>query len=174
MESACPPTPSRAHPKRFTVLLAENHPGTRESTRRLLESRGGRVLVAADGRQALEVLEHEDPDLVLCELRMPRVDGFAFISRIREDPHRTRLRVVALTVLAGDRDYLRTLEAGFDGHLTKPLDIQALSRFIPELRSDTSRRASARPRRAADAPRPAGSKAPRSRSGGVPRARAAR
>lgn len=117
-----------------TVLVVEDQGDSRDMMRQMLEALGLRVFVAEDGRQALGLLE-EDPDLILCDLLMPRIDGFTLVARLRSDPRWRATPVVAVTGLGYDSDYQRTWEAGFDGHLVKPIDIEivieTLRRHLP-------------------------------------------
>src|SRR5260221_639729 len=105
-----------------TVLVVEDHPDSRDMLRQVVESFGASVAVAADGRQALRVTSWIKPDLILCDLRMPVIDGFGFIDRLRHDPNLSRTAVLAVTALGSDADIKRTWEVGFDGHLVKPID----------------------------------------------------
>jgi CheY-like chemotaxis protein len=72
------------------------------------------------------VLATEEPDAILCDLRMPGLDGFELLRRLRADPHRAHLRVIAVSGFARQTDYQRTSEAGFDGHVSKPFDIATI------------------------------------------------
>jgi two-component system CheB/CheR fusion protein len=111
--------------KGVTVLVVEDHEDTRELFRRILESVGVRALVARHGHEALGLLGQR-LDLVLCDLRMPVMDGFAFLRAMRGDPSVSRVPVVAVTAHGADRDLDATWRAGFDGHLTKPIDYDSL------------------------------------------------
>jgi two-component system cell cycle response regulator DivK len=106
----------------ITVLVVDDDEDTRELLRQVLEFHGARVLLAEDGRGALDILGRTEPDLMLCDLMMPGLDGFGVMKRVREDPRLSRVVVVALTALTSRTDFLRTLKAGFYGHITKPFD----------------------------------------------------
>jgi CheY-like chemotaxis protein len=110
-----------------TVLIVEDHPDSRDMMRQVVESFGASVAVAADGRQALRVISWMKPDLILCDLRMPVIDGFGFIDRLRHDPNLSRTAVLAVTALGSEVDIRRTWEAGFDGHLVKPIDYEMIA-----------------------------------------------
>lgn len=108
------------------ILVVEDHPDSRDLLRQILQSVGARVLLAADGAEALRVATSEPPDLILCDLKMPVMDGFAFLHHLRHTPDVARIPVVAVTALGGEADLQRTWLAGFDGHLTKPIDHDAV------------------------------------------------
>jgi CheY-like chemotaxis protein len=108
------------------VLLAEDSAVNREMLREMLEAWGCAVVEAAGGDEALEKLQEGLPDLVLLDIRMPQLDGYQVLERIRAHPQWRRLPVIALTAFAMDGDRERGLAAGFDGYLTKPVDSQAL------------------------------------------------
>jgi CheY-like chemotaxis protein len=110
----------------LTILLVEDTENSRDATRMMLEFLGAEVLAARDGIEALAVMATRSPDLVLCDLRMPGMDGFEFVrevSRIYGEDHPP---VVAVSGLASKSDHQRTQAAGFDGHLNKPFDDKAL------------------------------------------------
>jgi two-component system cell cycle response regulator DivK len=94
--------------------------------REVLELSGYEVIEAADGEAAIERARAGVPDLVLVDIQMPRLDGYGVLREMRADARLSNVRVVALTAFAmqGDRD--RAMEAGFDGYITKPVEINAL------------------------------------------------
>ncbi|HET8924490.1 MAG TPA: response regulator [Candidatus Acidoferrum sp.] len=105
------------------VLLAEDNAVNQRLAARLLEKRGHRVTVTANGREALDALEKGAYDLVLMDLQMPEMDGFQTTAAIREreKDNGTHLHVVALTAHAMKGDRERCLAAGMDGYLSKPI-----------------------------------------------------
>jgi signal transduction histidine kinase/ActR/RegA family two-component response regulator len=103
-----------------TVLLVEDAPDTREAAHALLGEMGVRVIDAAEGAEALLKLEQHAIDLVLCDLRMPLMDGFELIRRIREDPRHRGLPVIAVSGFATGDDEQHTRDAGFDAYVRKP------------------------------------------------------
>jgi PAS domain S-box-containing protein len=105
------------------VLLAEDNAVNQRLAVRLLEKRGHRVVVAGNGREALEALEKESFDLVLMDVQMPEIDGLAATVTIREKEKvtGTHLAVVALTAHAMKGDRERCLAAGMDDYLSKPI-----------------------------------------------------
>jgi CheY-like chemotaxis protein len=116
------------------VLLVEDDSSHRTVTRAMLERLGAGVIVAANGREGLDQLEQRTPDLILCDLRMPGMDGFEFARRVRAHPRHGEARLIALTGLDPWESSVETWSTGFDAHLTKPVKLEtlgALSRFLP-------------------------------------------
>lgn len=145
------------------MLLVEDHADAREAIRQLLEHMGGaRVALATDGGAALVWLDEQEtlPDVILCDLRMPGMDGFEFLEQLREDRRMNEVPVIALTALAGPGDYHRTFEAGFSAHVEKPVRpnvlLSTVQRIVTEARRQRRlaqrRRSSASRRRSAGAP----------------------
>jgi CheY-like chemotaxis protein len=128
---------------RGTVLVVEDDPDSLEMLRRMLEALGVRTVLAEDGEVALRLFPSTRPDLVLCDLMLPLVDGFMFVNRLRADPRWRRTPVVAVTGLGYESDYERTWETGFDGHVVKPIDMDTLAsvleRYLPRRRRTTRR-----------------------------------
>jgi CheY-like chemotaxis protein len=108
------------------VLVADDNPAGRELVRESLSGLASSIIEAVDGREALKKIRAMLPDLVLLDIQMPEMDGYAVLREIRSDPLLEGIRVVALTALAmyGDRE--RALEAGFDDYLTKPVTVASL------------------------------------------------
>jgi CheY-like chemotaxis protein len=108
------------------ILIAEDNPVNRELLREILEAEHYQVVEAADGQEALVKLEEAAPDLVLLDINMPLLDGFATIRRIRQHQRFFQLPVLAVTAYAMKEDRERILGAGFNGYLSKPIDAVAL------------------------------------------------
>jgi CheY-like chemotaxis protein len=115
------------------VLIAEDNAVNRELLRELLELRGYTVLEACDGEDALRAIEEAQPELLLLDISMPVLDGFAVIRRIRENPRFAGLPVVAVTAYAMRGDRERILSSGFDGYLSKPVSPSALNEELDRL-----------------------------------------
>jgi two-component system CheB/CheR fusion protein len=107
-------------------LLVDDSADTGDATRLLLEALGAEVALTRNGIDALVALGSRSVDAVLCDLRMPGLDGFEFLQRLRADPVRAHLPVVAVSGFARAVDVQRTREAGFDGHVSKPFECPAL------------------------------------------------
>lgn len=109
------------------ILAVDDDPDARSIARQMLEPLGASVVVAGDAEEALALMGRQRPHIVLCDLLMPGTDGFELARRLRGTPGGRRLPVVAVTALGHETDYYRTWEAGFDGHLTKPIDYADLA-----------------------------------------------
>ena len=123
------------------ILIAEDNAVNRELLRELLELRGYSVLEACDGQEALRILEQAQPELLLLDIGMPIMDGFAVIRRIRENPRLAKLPVVAITAYAMRGDQERILNSGFDGYLSKPVNPSSLAAELDRLFTDRSQSA---------------------------------
>ncbi|MGC2366409.1 MAG: response regulator [Candidatus Sulfotelmatobacter sp.] len=115
------------------ILVAEDNAGNRELLRELLEARGYTVSEACDGQEALRMIEQSQPELLLLDIGMPILDGFAVIRRIRENPRLAPLPVVAVTAYAMRGDREKILNSGFDGYLSKPLNPSSLAEELDRL-----------------------------------------
>jgi two-component system, cell cycle response regulator DivK len=105
------------------ILIVEDSPDNMKLFRTLLTLKGHEVTGLSSGESLLGSVEAFGPDLVLMDIQLPGKDGFALLQEIRSSGH-SSLRVVALSAhaMAGDRE--RALDAGFDGYITKPIDIR--------------------------------------------------
>jgi CheY-like chemotaxis protein len=117
----------------INVLVAEDNPVNRELLRELLEAQGYNVIEAADGQEALRMIEVKHPDCLLLDIGMPVVDGFAVIRKIRENPRFATLAVLAITAYAMQSDREKIINAGFDGYLSKPINKRDLANEIERL-----------------------------------------
>lgn len=113
--------PAQPPQRRGRVLIIEDNQANLELMCYLLEASGHATLVARDGSEGLEVASRETPDLIICDLQMPKMDGFQVVRRLKDDPGMRHIPLVAVTAFAmvGDRD--KVLAAGFDGYLSKPI-----------------------------------------------------
>jgi PAS domain S-box-containing protein len=132
------PHPASALPpptRQLRVLLAEDTRANQKLVIHVLTKRGHRVEVAADGQQALDLVEQQDFDVVLMDIQMPRMDGFQVTAAIRKlaIPSKARLPIIAMTAhaLKGDED--RCLAAGMDDYLSKPINSRQLTELVERL-----------------------------------------
>ena len=113
-----------------TILYVEDNPDNRLLVKRILLSEDYSLLEATDAAEALDVLERTHPDLILMDINMPGVDGYTLTAKIKALPGFERVPILAVTanVMRGDKE--KTLEAGCDGYIQKPLDVDQLTREI--------------------------------------------
>jgi CheY-like chemotaxis protein len=115
------------------VLVAEDNPVNRELLRELLENRGYTVVEACDGQEALRMVDETQPDILLLDIGMPVLDGYAVARRIRENPALAPLPLLAITAYAMQGDREKILHSGFDGYLSKPVNARALADELERL-----------------------------------------
>ena len=108
------------------ILLVEDNELNRDMLSRRLVLRGHEVVIAEDGRMALEMALREFPDLVLMDLGLPVMDGWEATRRLKADARTAALPVIALTAHAMADDRMRAIEAGCDDFDTKPVDLARL------------------------------------------------
>ena len=114
------------------VLVIEDNPTNMELMSYLLEARGYTCLKANDGESGVALAGRERPDLVLCDIQLPRMSGFDVLSQIRADGLLPKdVPILAVTALAMVGDKERILSAGFDGYMPKPISPR---HFVDELR----------------------------------------
>jgi CheY-like chemotaxis protein len=118
-----PPRPRRC-------LLIEDHVDAAESLAMLLELIGHEVEVAFDGAEGLAKARLLRPEVVLCDIGLPGMDGYAVARALRAAAETSSAFLIALTGYGQDDDRRRALEAGFDAHLVKPVDLEALRRLL--------------------------------------------
>lgn len=109
---------------RARILIVEDNPANLELARYLLASAGHEVLQATDGAMGLAIAEREQPDLIVSDLQMPRMDGFALIEALRGHPACATIPVVALTAYSMPGDEEDVMRAGFVGYLSKPIEAE--------------------------------------------------
>lgn len=105
------------------ILVAEDNEKSLKLFRDVLRMSGFETLEATTGEEAIELAIRHDPDLILMDIRLIGIDGVAVLHRLREDERTATTPVVALTAqaMAGDRE--RFLKAGFNGYISKPVNI---------------------------------------------------
>jgi signal transduction histidine kinase/ActR/RegA family two-component response regulator len=114
------------------VLLVEDNPDIAETTAAMLEFAGHTVRWARDGLQALSAAQEFEPEVVLLDIGLPKLDGYQVAKRLRQMPATRLARVIALTGYGLPADRQRGREAGFDHHLLKPVDPGTLAELIEE------------------------------------------
>lgn len=104
------------------ILIVEDSRTQAEQLRFILEKRNFKVTIAANGREALEVLQHSIPDVVVTDVVMPEMDGYELCRQIRSDGRFNDLPVILVTTLSDPTDVIRGLEVGANNFITKPYD----------------------------------------------------
>ncbi len=112
------------------ILLVEDNELNQQVARRILEDMGMEVAVAGNGRKALDALANDVYNLVLMDIQMPEMDGLTATKIIRSDMRYRNLPIIAMTAHAMPDDRRKSLEAGMNGHLTKPINTQELKRAL--------------------------------------------
>lgn len=111
---------------RLVVLIVEDNLDFRTLMREFVEACGATVREARDGLDAMAQVMRSPVHLIFCDLRMPGLDGFEFVQRMREDARLAKIPVIAVTGLASDQDVLKSWAAGFAGHLVKPVNRETI------------------------------------------------
>ena len=113
-----------------TLLLVEDNEMNRDMQARRLVRRGFEVLIAMDGREGVEVATEKLPDLILMDLNLPVMDGWEATRRLKSAPETRGIPIIALTAHATSGDRERAMEAGCDGYVSKPIDMEKLVEMI--------------------------------------------
>ena len=114
------------------ILLVEDNEKNMKLFRDVLRAAGYETLEATTGGQALKLAVEHDPDLVLLDVGLPDIDGVAVLPRLRTEDRTASIPVLALTAQAMPGDRERFLAAGFDGYVSKPVNIVALVETVQE------------------------------------------
>ena len=137
----CPPeravpsaSPEIAHVSR-RVLVIEDSYDSAATLQDLLELSGHEVTLASSGPQGLSLAAEFDPEVVLCDIGLPGMSGYEVAQALRRQSAPSLLALVAMTGYGGDEDQKRSRAAGFDTHLTKPLDVDALLGLMAQARA---------------------------------------
>ena len=118
----------------FRILVVDDNRDSADSACAIIRLLGYGADCVYDGTSALAAAARWHPDMVLLDLAMPGLDGYKTLDRLRALPEMERARVVAMTGYGSQEDRQRTAHAGFDGHLTKPVELDALTRLIDSAR----------------------------------------
>ena len=109
-----------------TVLLVEDNELNRDMMIRRLKRAGFEVITAGNGQQALNIMQSEQPSIVLMDMNLPILDGWAASRRAKEDKRVSHIPIIALTAHATEDHKVYALEAGCDDYATKPVDFPGL------------------------------------------------
>ena len=126
-----PASPGERRPRR--VLVADDDPAIRLLCRVNLEAEGMEVLEAGDGPSGLDLAQREQPDVILLDVMMPRLDGWRVAEQLLEDPRTVEIPIIFLTARAEFRDRARGLDIGGIDYVTKPFNPLDLAPLVREL-----------------------------------------
>jgi len=102
------------------ILIVDDEPSIIVPVQFLMEQNGYDVLVAFSGEEAMEVIEENQPDLILLDIMLPVIDGFEVCQRVRENPQWNKIKIILLTALGSDANVEKGLALGADAYITKP------------------------------------------------------
>jgi CheY-like chemotaxis protein len=125
-----PDAAGAAAQERCRVLIADDDPDSAWSLSILLQLEGHQVFTVFSGIEALEVADREHPDVMIVNIGMPMVDGYEVARHIRQRSWGGRVKLIAATGYGSVQHVRQAKEAGFDHHLTKPMDFETLSRIV--------------------------------------------
>ncbi|WP_448534259.1 response regulator transcription factor [Parathermosynechococcus lividus] len=122
-----------------TILLVDDDPNLVLLVKDYLEMQGYAVLTAAHGREALDQLQQHTPDLIICDVMMPQMDGYTFVSTMRQHQHLHWLPVLFLSAKGQTHDRVKGLQTGGDVYLVKPFEPDELLAQVQALLKQTAR-----------------------------------
>jgi CheY-like chemotaxis protein len=126
--------------KSIKVVAVDDNADSRELLKVILERSNAEAVVVSSGQEALDAIKNVHPDVLICDLAMPEMDGYELLANVRGlEPELGRLPVIAFTAAARDEDRDRTLRAGFQAHFAKPVDPNKLVTTILELATSHAR-----------------------------------
>ncbi|RLC99582.1 MAG: response regulator [Chloroflexi bacterium] len=105
-----------------TILIVEDSALNRKLVETVLQPYGYRLLIAVDGKEAIEIATREKPDLILMDIQLPKVSGYEATQTIKAQPETAHIPILALTAHAMTGDRERAVAAGCDDYITKPID----------------------------------------------------
>jgi CheY-like chemotaxis protein len=121
---------SRKAGKPVRILVVEDNHDAADSLRMLLGLYGCEVAVAYTGPEGVKAAGLYPPDVVLCDIGLPGLDGYRVARKLRADPTTARARLIAVTAYGQEGDRRRALDAGFEHHLVKPVEPETLVRVL--------------------------------------------
>jgi two-component system cell cycle response regulator DivK len=115
------------------ILVVEDNPANMKLVIAALKPHGYQIQQATDGEEALEVAAKDVPDLIIMDMRLPKMSGWEATKKLREMPEFSKIPVIAVTAYAMKGDEDRALAAGCNTYLAKPINVRELRRVIGEL-----------------------------------------
>jgi CheY-like chemotaxis protein len=112
------------------ILIIEDNKANLELVEYLLKASGYATFAARDGEEGIRGARKEHPDLIICDLQMPIMDGYEVVRELKKDPLLRPIPVIAVTALSMPGDRNNVLAAGFDGYLSKPIEPETFVRTV--------------------------------------------
>ena len=125
------PVETEAEPRR--IVIVDDNRDSADSLATLLQITGNQTYLAHDGIEAIEVIEKHRPEVVLLDIGLPKLNGHEVCRRVRKQPWGKDIVMIALTGWGQDEDRRKSEEAGFNGHLVKPVDYDKLLKLLSSL-----------------------------------------
>lgn len=120
-----------------TILLIEDNPEMRDNTAEILELAHYNVLTAENGKKGIKLAQENEPDLIICDIMMPELDGYGVLHLLSREPNTASIPFIFLTAKAEKTDYRKGMTLGADDYLTKPYDdVELLSAVETRLRKN--------------------------------------
>lgn len=116
----------------YKILVVDDEPTIVRLMEFILARQGHEMIVAVNGEEALEKIKTHQPDLVLLDIMMPRIDGYEVAQKLRADPQTAGLPIIMLSAKAQDEDIRRGVEVGVDEYVTKPFTPDHLVQVVSE------------------------------------------
>ncbi|MFQ3619156.1 MAG: response regulator, partial [Cyanobacteriota bacterium] len=108
------------------LLLIDDDPNLILLVKDYLEFRGYEVITSENGQEALEVLQKETPDMIICDVMMPQMDGYSLVEQVRKDPRTSWIPVLFLSAKGQSQDKIKGLNTGADVYMVKPFEPEEL------------------------------------------------
>lgn len=115
------------------ILLVDDEPNIIMSLEYTFKKNNFQVFIARDGQEALDIVQTETPDLIILDIMMPNVDGYATIEAIRKDEKLTNCKVIFLSAKNKESDIEKGMKLGANAYMTKPFSIKKLIELVNEL-----------------------------------------
>jgi CheY-like chemotaxis protein len=117
------------------ILIVEDNAANLSLVEYLLQAGGYQTCSASDGGAGVRLAREEKPDLVVCDLQMPVLNGYEVLAQLRADPLTRAIPVIAVTAFSMPGDRAKVTEAGFDGYLSKPIEpelfVRQIEKYLP-------------------------------------------
>ena len=119
------------------ILIAEDNAEIRALVSSILIEEGHKVSVAQNGQQALDMMLDDAPDVLVLDIMMPQMDGYTVLKELKTSGIKETMKILVLTAKTSESDWVRGYKLGADAYVTKPFDIDELTRHVEELLSMT-------------------------------------